>query len=88
MTEFENPFTPSFGEVPAHVAGRRQIIADVSGALSKRSRSPELTSLFSGARGTGKTTLLSVLANKAESSGWISVNVTALPGMLEDVEVS
>lgn len=88
MTEFENPFTPSFGEIPAHVAGRRQIIADVTGALAKKTRSPELTSLFSGARGTGKTTLLSVLANKAEGLGWISVNVTALPGMLDDIEVS
>ena len=88
MTERENPFTPSFGEIPAHVAGRRQIIADVTGALSKMSRSPELTSLFSGARGTGKTTLLSVLANKAESLGWISVNVTAMPGMLDDIEIS
>ena len=88
MTEYENPFTPSFGEIPAHVAGRKQIIADVLGALSKRSRSPELTSLFSGARGTGKTTLLSVLANKAEGMGWISVNVTALPGMLDDIEIS
>ena len=88
MAETENPFTPSFGEIPAHVAGRRQIIADVSGALNKKSRSPELTSLFSGARGTGKTTLLSVLANKAESLGWIGVNVTALPGMLDDIEIS
>lgn len=88
MSEFENPFTPSFGEIPTHVAGRRQIIADITGALEKKSRSPELTSLFSGARGTGKTTLLSVLANKAESMGWISVNVTALPGMLEDIEIT
>ena len=88
MTEFKNPFTPSFGEIPAHVAGRTQIIADISKALSKKSRSPELTSLFSGARGTGKTTLLSILANKAEGLGWISVNVTALPGMLDDIEVS
>ena len=87
MTEFENPFTPSFGEIPAHIAGRRQIISDVAGALSKKTRSPELTSLFSGARGTGKTTLLSVLANKAQSLGWISVNVTALPGMLDDIEI-
>lgn len=88
MDEFENPFTPSFGEIPAHVAGRKQIITDVANALTKKSRSPELTSLFSGARGTGKTTLLSVLANKANASGWVSVNVTALPGMLEDIEVS
>ena len=83
----ENPFTPSFGEIPAHLAGRRQIIADMTRALSSERRRPELTTIFSGARGMGKTTLLACLANKAEANGWISVSTTALPGMLDDVEI-
>ncbi len=83
----ENPFTPSFGEVPAHLAGRRQIVADFKRAFSSERRRPELTTLFSGARGTGKTALLSVLAQIAESNGWISVSTTALPGMLDDIEI-
>ncbi len=86
--ELENPFTPSFGEVPAHVAGRHQIISDVTNALKKQGRSPELTCLFSGARGTGKTTLLQYLSEKAESMGWVCANATALPGMLDDLEIS
>ncbi len=83
----ENPFTPSFGEIPAHLAGRNQIIESHSRALQSAHRRPELTSLFSGARGTGKTALLSYLAEVAEQSGWVAVNITALSGMLEDAEI-
>lgn len=87
MPVFENPFTPSFGEIPAHLAGRKQPIADIERALNSPRRRPELTTLLSGARGTGKTTLLSLLSNKAEELGWIAVGVTAMPGMLDDIEI-
>lgn len=83
----ENPFTPSFGEIPVYLAGRREIIDACSRAFLSERRRPELTTLFSGARGTGKTALLSYLAELAEQSGWIAVNVTALPGMLDDAEI-
>lgn len=86
-TAAENPFTPSFGEIPPHLAGRRDLIEGIVRAFASSSRRPELTTLFSGARGAGKTTLLSLLANRAEENGWISVSVTALPGMMEDIEV-
>ena len=85
--EFENPFTPSFGEIPAHMAGRQQIVSDMIRAFSSERRRPDLTTLFSGARGTGKTTLLRLLAHKAEENGWVSVSTTALPGMLDDIEI-
>ena len=87
MDYLENPFTPSFGEVPAHLAGRQQIIRDLGRAFCSRRRRPELTSIFSGARGTGKTALMSSLATQAESLGWIAVKTTALPGMLEEIEL-
>ncbi len=84
---YENPFTPSFGEIPAHMAGRRQIVADFERAYKSASRRPELMSIFSGARGVGKTALLSLLSNKAQANGWIAVSTTALPGMLDDIEI-
>ena len=87
MNVTENPFTPSFGEIPAHLAGRNQIIESHSRALQSTRRRPELTTLFSGTRGTGKTALLSYLAEVAEQSGWIVVNITAIPGMLDDEEI-
>ncbi len=86
MEYLENPFTPSFGEVPAHLAGRQQIIRELDRAFLSQRRRPELTSIFSGARGTGKTALMSSLATRAESHGWIAVKTTALPGMLEEIE--
>lgn len=86
MEYLENPFTPSFGEVPAHLAGRQQIIRDLDRAFLSQRRRPELTSIFSGAHGTGKTALMSSLATRAESHGWIAVKTTALPGMLEEIE--
>lgn len=85
--EFENPFTPSFGEIPAHMAGRQQIVSSMVRAFSSERRRPDLTTLLSGARGTGKTTLLRLLSHKAEERGWIAVDTTALPGMLDDIEI-
>ena len=82
----ENPFTPSFGEIPLYMAGRQSVIDDVVRSFESARRRPELTTLFSGARGTGKTTILSLLANKAEERGWVTVGVTALPGMLDEIE--
>ena len=81
----ENPFTPTFGRMPAVLAGRKELVHDVVGALESHGSDPNLCSLFTGARGVGKTVLLSYLASQAESFGWISANVTARPGMLEDI---
>lgn len=83
----ENPFTPGFGEIPVHLAGRGDIIRACIRAFQSERRRPELTTLISGARGTGKTALLSYLAEQAEDNGWIAVGTTALPGLLDDIEV-
>lgn len=80
-----NPFTPVFGRDPAYFAGREQILDDVVRALDVGNNDPNLTSIFVGARGTGKTALLSRLASEATKRGWIAVSVTAIPGMLEDI---
>lgn len=83
----ENPFTPTFGEIPSHLAGRRSILDRFAKAFSAGRRRPELTTIFSGARGTGKTTLLTLAAEQAAEAGWLTVSVTAMPGMLDDIEV-
>lgn len=80
-----NPFTPNFGQVPRHIAGRSQIISDIMNALDGNLGDPARTSILVGARGTGKTALLSYFAAEAEQHGWISINVTCIPGMLEDI---
>lgn len=80
-----NPFKPTFGRVPLCMAGREDILDEVSEALEFDPESPVLTSLVVGARGTGKTALLACVANTAERCGWIPVNVFAAHGMLEDI---
>ncbi len=82
-----NPFTPGFGETPTILAGRSQLLESLRRAFQSETRRPELTLLISGARGTGKTTMLLEAANLAEQNGWITVGTTALPGMLSDLEI-
>lgn len=80
-----NPFTPMFGRVPAYMAGREQIIDDMVLAFESADSDPNLCSIFYGARGTGKTALLAYLSYRAQQEGWITANVTASDGMLEDI---
>lgn len=80
-----NPFTPIFGKVPAVMAGREAIIQDMIDALEGNGSSPDLCSIFTGARGTGKTALLTYLGFRAEQAGWIVASTTAGEGMLEDL---
>lgn len=80
-----NPFTPVFGKVPAYLAGRERIIDDMICAFEAGEGDPNLSSVFVGARGTGKTALLSRLATEASSRGWVAASVTAVPGMLDDI---
>ena len=60
-----NPFTPIFGKVPAVMAGLEGIIGDMIDAFESNGSSPDLCSIFTGARGTGKTALLTYLGYRA-----------------------
>lgn len=79
-----NPFTPSFGEVPLVMAGRDLLIHEFDRSFSSPTRRPSLTTIVSGARGTGKTALLTLVEEHAQQRGWISVDLVSLPGLLED----
>lgn len=84
----ENPFTPTFGEVPAHMAGRATLINDLKRAFSSSRRHPNLTTVITGARGSDKTALLSLACEEAEQRSWIAVRTVAIPGMLDDILIS
>jgi len=85
MSNRTNPFTPSFGSVPPLFAGRAEVSKDVLHGLDGNPGEPNRISLFVGARGSGKTALLTKIATEAGQRTWISANVTAIPGMLEDI---
>lgn len=80
-----NPFTPTFGMVPHFLAGRREIVGDMSRAFVNGPGDPNLSTILVGARGTGKTALLTCIAEEASSHGWLTASVSAAPGMLEDI---
>lgn len=85
VLEMKNPFTPNFGQVPLYMAGRKFLIGEIERALENGLGDPALSSILVGPRGTGKTALLSHLSNKAEQTGWVSVDVPCLPGMQRDI---
>ena len=61
------------------------MISELLYAYDNAPGDPALTTILIGARGTGKTALMTYVANKAQEQGWISVNVTCMKGMLEDI---
>jgi len=81
----KNPFTPTFGSIPLQLAGRGSIIRDILGGLDNGPGDPYRATIFVGARGTGKTVLLARLAEEATANGWISANVNADAGMLDEL---
>ena len=85
MQHIRNPFTPTFGIVPQVLAGRSDILNDMDTAFEDGLGNPNLSTILVGARGTGKTALLSCIADEAQQRGWISATVVAIPGMLDDV---
>ena len=86
MTSYgRNPFTPSFGVAPLYFAGRDALIGELLDALDNWPGDPALSTLVVGARGTGKTSLLTVVSQEAASRGWVSASVSATEGMLEDI---
>ncbi len=84
----DNPFTPGFGQIPPFLAGREYMVRDISHALQSSGHDPNLTTLFVGARGSGKTTLLNLAAENAWACGWVCAQVSAVPGMLDDILIS
>lgn len=83
--KYPNPFTPRFGSVPPHLAGRDHLLSSYSVAFVGGGNDPLLSAVFSGARGSGKTALLVSLCELAEERGWVAAKVAAIPGLLEDV---
>ena len=83
--KLKNPFTPVVGKVPVFMAGRDNIIADMEELFDEGPSSPSVISLLVGARGTGKTALLSYFAREAEGKGWIAAQVSCARGMLEEI---
>ncbi|MCL2045801.1 MAG: ATP-binding protein [Oscillospiraceae bacterium] len=88
MSEIKkNPFTPSFGSIPLHLAGREIMLDEILRGINNGPGDPYRSTIFVGARGSGKTVLLARIAEEAASNGWISLNVNADNEMLDEILV-
>jgi len=85
--ELRNPFNPQFGRRPTTFIGRNDLINHLLGSYGNLN-APERTTIVSGLRGSGKTSLLSDVSFRLENnSDWIVINLacneTLLPNTLE-----
>lgn len=77
-----SPFTPTFGASPPILAGRGELIEEFAEALEDGPGASGRATIYSGARGTGKTVLLNAVEDEARSHGWLVVSETATPGFI------
>jgi len=80
-----NPFTASFGVSPPLLVGRDAILAEFSTALADGAGASGRATLYTGARGSGKTVMLNAAEDLARAEGWLVVSETASPGFVERI---
>ena len=80
-----NPFHPSFGVSPPLLVGRAGFLETFAEALEDGPGSPGRATLYTGARGTGKTVMLNAVEDMARARGWLVVSETATPGFVDRI---
>lgn len=84
-SELANPFRASFGAVPLFLAGRDAALDDFEAALDHGPGAEGRASLIMGARGTGKTVLLTEMESIARDHDWQVITLhTSSPSLLEE----
>jgi AAA ATPase domain len=81
----KNPFKPTFGVSPPLLVGRDNLIQDFADALDDGPGAPARATIYTGARGTGKTVMLNAVQDEARSQGWLVIAETATPGLLQRI---
>ena len=77
MPSTENPFRPTAGATPPEVIGRSGLLDEFEYGLRLGSGAPGLLSIFTGARGIGKTVMIGEAHDVAREHGWAVVAETA-----------
>lgn len=80
-----NPFKPSFGVSPPLLVGRDSLIEEFAEALEDGPGSAGRATLYTGARGAGKTVMLNAIEERAKEFGWVVVSETASPGFVDRI---
>ncbi len=80
-----NPFKPSFGVSPPVLAGRDALIDEFVEGLEDGPGSAARATIYTGARGSGKTVMLNAVEDRAKELGWLVVSETASPGFVDRI---
>ena len=80
-----NPFHPTFGVSPPLLVGRDELIEEFREALEDGPGSAARATIYTGARGAGKTVMLNAIEDVAKSNGWLVISETASPGFLDRI---
>lgn len=77
-----NPFKPSAGATPPRLVGRQAVLAEFEESLEDGPGAPLRLTRITGARGVGKTVLLTSLGQAAAARGWVVIAETATAGLV------
>lgn len=83
MDSTGNPFKPTAGATPPLLVGRQHLVDELAESLDDGPGAPGRLSIFTGARGVGKTVMLTEAGAQARPRGWIVLDETATPGLLD-----
>jgi hypothetical protein len=77
-----NPFKPTAGATPPLLIGRENTLELFEEGLDDGPGSPGLLTIFTGARGVGKTVMLTAAEDRALEHGWVCISETATAGIM------
>jgi len=80
-----NPFKPSTGASPPVLVGRQPLLDLLDEGFDDGPGAPARMTIFTGARGIGKTVMLSEAADLALRRGWLTIDDTATSGMISRI---
>ncbi len=77
MRAVANPFHPTFGASPPLLVGREGVLEQFEEALDDGPGASGRATIYTGARGAGKTVMLNAVEDLARERGWIVISETA-----------
>jgi hypothetical protein len=77
-----NPFKPTAGATPPLLVGREAVLGEFEDSVADGPGAPLRLSLFTGARGVGKTVMLTEVSEVVAARGWVAIADTASPGLV------
>lgn len=82
MAAMRNPFKPTAGALPPLLVGRQDVIDEFVESVEDGPGAPGRLTIFTGARGVGKTVMLTEVADQVLPMGWVTISDTATPGLV------